>query len=482
MSTSLPTSGGPQPINEAMRRRLQSWFQHGNEKLAAGSHDYATDLFVQCVIGDPGSLDYQRAFLSNLHKKYKNNKKGASFAGFKGGSHKSALKKALAEKNYPAAVKAALELLKINPWDDEVLLQISTAVGEMQYYDTQLGYLKAAMDAAPKDAEVARACAKALAYLGDFDQAIAMWHKVESLKPNDPDAPREISSLQSDKLAGKAPKRPAAAGPAASSKMMSAPPPEETKEAETARIENSKTVSIQLTKTQMLQRSITEFPLDWHKYFELADHYADEDKFVEAERVLKTALDMSGRDLRVQEKLEDLLMRREGNKIAIAERRAASDPSDANRELAQRLKLELARQEMEIYRARSDRYPNETQWKYELGVRLKRLGNHHEAIKAFQAARHDPERRALVLMELAESLQTMKQFQPALVTYQKAIDSLSDKQLKLKKQALYRAGLLAGGLKELSLAEKYLTQLIGLDFNYKDATERLDKIQKLRHK
>ena len=76
----------------------------------------------------------------------------------------------------------------------------------------------------------------------------------------------------------------------------------------------------------------------------------------------------------------------------------------------------------------------------------------------------------------------MKQFQPALVTYQKAIDSLSDKQIRLKKQALYRAGLLAGGLKELDLAEKYLSQLIGLDFNYKDATERLDKIQKLRHK
>lgn len=482
MSTSLPTSGGPQPINEAMRRRLQSWFQHGKEKLEAGSHDYATDLFIQCVIGDPGSLDYQRAFLGNLHKKYKNNKKGASFAGFKGGSNKSALKKALTEKNYPAAVKAALELLKINPWDDEVLLQISTAVGEMQYYDTQLGYLKAAMDAAPKDAEVARACARALAYLGDFDQAIAMWHKVENLKPGDTEAPREISGLQSDKLAGKAPKRPAAAGPAASSKMMSAPPRDEEKEAETARIENAKTVSIQLTKTQLLQRAISEFPLDMHKYFELAEHYADEDKFVEAERVLKSALDMSGRDMRVQEKIEDLLMRREGIKIAIAERRAMENPTDENRELAQRLKLELARQEMEIYRGRSDRYPNETQWKYELGLRLKRLGNHHEAIKAFQAARHDPERRGLVLMELAESLQTMKQFQPALVTYQKAIDSLSDKQLKLKKAALYRAGLLAGGLKELSLAEKYFSQLIGLDFNYKDATERLDKIQKLRHK
>ncbi len=105
----------------------------------------------------------------------------------------------------------------------------------------------------------------------------------------------------------------------------------------------------------------------------LADHFAKEDKFNEAERILRNALDMSGRSLIVQEKIEDLLMQRERNKIHIAELRAAKDPSEANKELAQRLKLELARQEMEIYRTRVDRYPQETRWHYELGKRLKLL-------------------------------------------------------------------------------------------------------------
>src|SRR5947207_2049190 len=110
--TPNPTPNGPQPITEAVRRRLQSWFNSGKEKAAAGSHDYASDLFVQCVEGDPANLEYQRAFLTNLYKKYKNNKKGSAGWG-KGGSAKSAMKKAIAERDWRAAIKNGLEFLKI---------------------------------------------------------------------------------------------------------------------------------------------------------------------------------------------------------------------------------------------------------------------------------------------------------------------------------------------------------------------------------
>jgi tetratricopeptide (TPR) repeat protein len=474
MSTANTNPSGPVPISEATRRRLQSWFQHGKQKSDAGQYEYATDMFVNCCLGDPGSLDYLRMSLSNLQKVYKNNKKGASFAGFKGGSFKSGLKKALTDKDWPAVMKNGWELLKINPWDHAVLLQIAQAVGEMTFYDAQLGYLKAALDAAPKDVEVIRACAKALAYLGDFDQSIAMWAKVQELKPYDEEAPTQISSLQKDKLLGIPPKRPAGAGVAVTNKGKLVNAPAETS-TETG-------PAIQLTETQLLQRKITDFPLDVENYFALADHYAKEDKFTEAERILRSALDMSGRSLVVQEKIEDLLMQRERNKVHVAELRAAKDPSEANKELAQRLKLELARQEMEIYRTRVDRYPQETRWHYELGKRLKLLGNHHEAVKEFQAARHDPERRGKVLLELGESLQQMKQYQPALVTYQKAVEALEAGPIEQKKVALYRLGLLAGGLKELEIAEKSLNSLVAIDFNYKDAAERLDKIQKMRHK
>jgi hypothetical protein len=38
------------------------------------------------------------------------------------------------------------------------------------------------------------------------------------------------------------------------------------------------------------------------------------------------------------------------------------------------------------------------------------------------------------------------------------------------------------GLEDLSLAEKHLTELAGLEYGYRDVAERLDKIAELRHK
>jgi hypothetical protein len=47
--------------------------------------------------------------------------------------------------------------------------------------------------------------------------------------------------------------------------------------------------------------------------------------------------------------------------------------------------------------------------------------------------------------------------------------------------ALYRAGVLATGLRELDRAERHLSELAGLDFGYRDVSDRLDKIAQLRN-
>ena len=44
-------------------------------------HDYAHDLFTQCLVEDPANLIYLQHFLGNLAQKYGNNKKGSRFAG-----------------------------------------------------------------------------------------------------------------------------------------------------------------------------------------------------------------------------------------------------------------------------------------------------------------------------------------------------------------------------------------------------------------
>ena len=99
---------------------------------------------------------------------------------------------------------------------------------------------------------------------------------------------------------------------------------------------------------------------------------------------------------------------------------------------------------------------------------------------AFQAARSDPKRRALVLLELGECFQKIEQYKLALSHYEQSLEACDPTDLDARKLALYRAGVLSSGLRELDRAERYLTELAGLDYGYRDVSDRLDKIAALR--
>ena len=100
-----------------------------------------------------------------------------------------------------------------------------------------------------------------------------------------------------------------------------------------------------------------------------------------------------------------------------------------------------------------------------------------------QAAAKLPERQAGASLEVGECLQRQKQYGKALECYLRAVEhSTNDEHIELRKLALYRAGLLAAGLKNIQSAEELLTQLLDLDPEYRDAATRLDKIRQMSHK
>jgi tetratricopeptide (TPR) repeat protein len=253
--------------------------------------------------------------------------------------------------------------------------------------------------------------------------------------------------------------------------------------AEEAALKNAGEHAIKLTRQQELQRAIAENPADLESYTELAELHAREDRYTEAERILRGALEASGGDLKTREAYEDMALRKARHHVQIADQRAARDDSDEAQNLALRMKQELNQQETEVFRARVERYPNVISWKVELGMRLKRAGNYSEAIKVLQPATSDPRRRAQVYVELGECFQHIKQYKLAMSNYQAALEALAERnEPDLRKKSLYRAGVLAMGLEDLNLAEKYLTELAGLEYGYRDVAERLDKIAEVRHK
>jgi tetratricopeptide (TPR) repeat protein len=468
------------PVSAAVRQRLQSVFEHGKRSAEKSDYEYAHDLFSQCLVEDPANLIYLQSFLGNLAQKYGNNKKGSRFSGLRTKTTRMTLNKAAGKGQWREAFTAACEALKANPWETSTLLDVADAYHEIGSDECQLFTLRWALDATPKDITVNRKAAEVLTRLGQFDQAIACWQRVEQAKPNDEEATKAISKLSVEKTIQKGGyNEELLKGNASESKELEASVRERVTQ---GRAQSTKTPTAPSAKADggrenELLAAIEAKPEVVSNYVELADVFSAQNRLREASEILGRALEASGGgDLHVREKLEDAQLRRAQHQLAVAQQRSERDKTPDAADLAKRMAAQVNQIELEVYAARVSRTPGNSMLQYELGLRCKKAGKFKEAIQAFQAAREESRQKALVQLHLGECFQYIKQFPLALASYEVAVQSADDFQTDTKKLALYRAGVLAAELKNREKAEKYLTQLAAVDFGYRDVAERLDKL------
>ncbi len=269
----MPTGNNREPIPPAKRRRLQQMFEHASK---AADFEYAVKLFTECVVGDPGNRIYVQQFLSTLSRKYNNNPKSVGkLAGMASFGAKTSLKKASMQKDWPGVIKAGIDVLKGNPWDVPTLMAMAAACEGMDLAETQLVYLKMALDVNLKDPDVNRMCGRALARMGHFDQAISCWHRVEQAKPGDEEAQRAIADL-------------------AVERTISHGGYEEAESSTDVRKAQEEDDRSQLTPEQQLEKRISKSPADVALYRELADLHVRHERLAEAEQVYGKAIEVSG--------------------------------------------------------------------------------------------------------------------------------------------------------------------------------------------
>jgi tetratricopeptide (TPR) repeat protein len=482
-------TGNTDVLSPGVRRRLQQQYERGKQNTHTGNFDYATELLTSCVVGDPSNQFYTEAFLTNLHRKYNSGKKGGIFSSlFAKGSTaapKTSMANANRKKDWPSVMKVGFEVLKVNPFDTDTLLKMAKACSEQRFVESQLVYLKSAQMIDPKSFEIQRECAIALEKVAQYDEAVACWMKAEKLAAvasvEAQEAHKAISRLQVDMTVRTTHDN-------AQQEILAAAAPDNSFHASSA----AKFKFGKRNHTVELEEKIAANPGELLLYQELAELHETAENRVEAEKVLLRGLEATGGDLRIREQLEDVQMRHARQQAMIAERRAVEQKSPEAQVQAQQLAAELIRQELEVFRKRVDRYPTNTHWKYELGERLKRSGNYPEAIKMLQDARNDPKHRGQVLLNLGMCFQQIRQFKLAKQHYVQAVEAIPERELEIRKMALYRAAKLSVGLaeddknglnqEELDDAEKYFTQLAALDFGYRDVSQCLDKIGQLRDK
>ncbi len=440
-------------------KRLQQLFQRANTLMGQGNHDYAHELFSQCVIADPGNVVYTQTCLANLFQKHGSKKKGGMFAGIgsRGGVKKSAM-----QKDWKGVIKSGLAALKANPWDTSTFLSMADACGNMDHSDTQAVYLRAALKFNPEDVHINRICGAVFRERKEFDVAIMCWQRVLKAKPDDEEASRAVGQIMAEQTIHKGYEG------ADSSRDVKKNP---TSSAGVQREE--------LSPEEQLRRQIKKNPRDKAAYNELAEIFRRANNHDSSIEILTKAAEEFPDDVEILEKLESIQLQSLRELVARVEKEAEAGTEDAGKRLLAARK-QLAIKELEYYEHLVDRYPSNGSYRFKLGQRYLKSGKFNEAIQQFQQARNDPKHHGLSQLELGKCFQHIKQYKLASDHYANAVREITDQDEENRKDALYHAAKLELGLKNYDAAEEYARTLAAMDFGYKDVAALLDKIAKNR--
>ena len=235
---------------------------------------------------------------------------------------------------------------------------------------------------------------------------------------------------------------------------------------------------IQLTPRQRLERGFRDNPANIDQALELAQLHLDEDRPFDAEKVLTKAVDASDDDPAIRQQLEEVQMLRSKRKLEGAQHRAKIDKTYKTHEVVTQLKQEHHQLELDIYTARFQRQPEKKKLAYEIGMRYKQLDKQQKAFEHFEAALDDPKVRALASLQCGECQQRFKDYPQAMHFYRQAIQWATElNQPNCTKMSLYRAGVLASGMRLYEAARRYFTELLQLDPDFRDAEERLEQLK-----
>ena len=471
------SDGGYSPEEQRKRKLASDCLKRATEALAKQNWDYAVEMFATAVKMVPDNLMYRQSLRGSERKKYKDNKSGASMAFLKLSSVRSKIKKARGAKNWVELDQAAEEGLAINPWDGQFNADLGDAALERGFLEIATFAYESATgpDASPENKDFLIKLAEIYELRKNFTAAISTLDKVMALDPLNGFVRSKIQALGANATIHKAGYDEAKS----TQEVRDDKPKQGYEESVKGDVKTNKEVLAPGESVEAdLQRMIRKEPANVAHYLKLGDFYRREGKLEDAARTFKLALDVSG-DPNVREQMEDVELDMTRRNVNYAKERAAQDPSDTeSRAIVAELATELLSQEIEVYSRRVDRYPNDLKLKHELAKRFMRSKKFDKAIPLLQAASKDIRLEAQVLASLGSCFLAKKQNNLAKRQFEKALEKLNPTENPAPfKECCYYLGRLAEDAKDLASAEKYYSDIMAIDYEYKDVKVRLNEIQ-----
>jgi tetratricopeptide (TPR) repeat protein len=459
------------PSDPNKKKIAADCWMKGNQALAKGNFDYAIEMYGKAVQLAPDNLSFRQSLRGAEYHKYDNNKSGAKFASVRLTGTRNTVRKARGKKDWTALDQAAEEGLTVNPWD----AQLNADVGEACY---NLGYFEVAEFSYQRAVESNEECKEYLHKLceinaerGNWKKAIECARRLTKLEPNNGKLRALLTGLEAKQVMDRG-----GYDGAKSTQEVRRNAYDDYRPA-TEKYVPDTVAGPGVSQEQDLRRAIRKGPTEKGNYIKLAEHFQKQKDFEKAGEVLQEALDATGGDVNIREFYEDNDLARLRYEIELGKSVAAQD--EAGQKNIARLKRELLLREIEVYSSRTERYPNDSRFKHELGKRYMQLKEYKKAIPYLQQATVDQRREAEVRVLLAKCLLGERQTKIARSQLEKAVEKLNPHdERETYCEAHYILGRLCEDAGDRDDAEHHYSEVLSVDYSYKDTQGRLEKLQR----
>ncbi|MBS0263286.1 MAG: tetratricopeptide repeat protein [Planctomycetes bacterium] len=466
---STPNTATPDEPSPERRKMAAECWKRGNEALPKENWDYAIQMYSQAVKFVPGNLTYRQSLRFTEYKKFDNNGSGAKMASMKLMGTRTSTKRFRMNKDWKSLNDAAEEGLKVNPWDVQLGTDVGDACRELGYQECAIFAYEEVLKVEKANIDVNKSLAGLLEERGEYQRAVECWQRILKAEPTNGEARSKITSLGAKSVLD----RGGYEGADSTKGVMAAH--EVAKRLGKTNQQDGPGVSVEAD----LQRAIRKEPANKDNYVKLADYYRREGQLDKAEEQLLKALEVASNDLGIRELLEDVQLDLMKKTHEIAKEQFRTNPADQTlKQRAAELGNELLKRQLEILASRVDRYPADMRMKFDLASCYMKVQKWQQAIPLFQQSRGDPRLKGEALVKLGKCFCYDKKMALGIRQFEAAMPEVKfEDQPDLYKELHYSAGIVYQELKNLKAAEDEYQKVLEVDYSYKDAVDRLNKLQ-----
>lgn len=461
---------------DPLANAAQEWFKKGTDAMQHQNWDFAVECFNNCIKMKPDIQLYRQQKLGCSRKRYGDNKTGAKMAGMKLMTVRGRLKKAKMKKDWKAIDGIAEEGLTINPWDAQLLADLAESANERDMSDiARFGYAEASkLD--EKNVPVNLALGHVLFKRNEFEPARKCFEHVYKLDPSNSDARSMMARCDAQSVVhrtyeGKENTKEVAVEQA---------PTNAYEEDRRARKGGPKESAAPGESEEMdLRAAIRKDPKNVARYQKLAALLHDNRRLPEAMEQLDLALELSPSTQGLVELKEDIELEILKEKLSEATERARKNPTrERVVAKAKALTTDLLERETEVLAVRVENHPNDTKMKVELADRYRKQKKFKLAIPLLQQATKDVRLQSKSFVALGECFIRTGQMSLGKRQFDKALETISEKDdPEAFKNAHYFLGRLHEKADNKEQAEHHYGEVLGVDWEYKDAQKRLSDLQ-----